>query len=202
MGYRIRVLGTRPEQPDLAYLRNGLRESKNNAILQVEAGSDDHWEHLALSHTKGPEIALIECNPVVEGELGHDELQEFIQEVSEYKPIAAARWLEEYLPKVKAIYALQLLSGTEVEGGWDAVHTVQSAIWTKAGGILQADSEGFSNEDGYHILWQFSERAKGKWQMAVFQDKKWIAFEMDLGNAVQRKAFLDGHVPAGARLIE
>ncbi|HET9363685.1 MAG TPA: hypothetical protein VFP71_01735 [Candidatus Angelobacter sp.] len=202
MGYRIRVLGIKAEQPDLDYLQNRLRESKSNAILQIEAGEDSNWEQLVLSHPNGPEIALIEYNPVVEGELGQEELQEFIEEVSEYKPITAAHWLEEYLPKVKVIYAFQLLSGTEVEGGWEAVHALQSAIWTKIDGILQADSEGFSNEDGYYILWQFSEGVKGKWKMAVLQGEKWIAFEMDLGNQAQREDFLKGKVPVGVRLIK
>ena len=112
------MLGIKAEQPDLAYLQNGLRESKSNAILQIESGSGDAWEQLVLSHPNGPEIALIEYNPVIEDEIGQEELQEFIEEVSEYKPISAAHWLEEYLPKVKVIYAFDLLSGTEVEGGW------------------------------------------------------------------------------------
>ena len=56
---------------------------------------------------------------------------------------------------MKVIYAFQLLSGTEVNDGWDGVHFLRGRIWRELGGILQADLEGFSNEDGYHILWQF-----------------------------------------------
>lgn len=201
MGYRIRVFGTRSEQPDVNYLQNSLREGKCRTVLTPETGTQENWEQLILAHPNGPEIALIECNPVIDGELGKEELDEYISEVEHYQPVSAAQWLKEYLLRIKVIYALQLLSGTEVDDGWNAVHAVQGAIWTKSGGILQADSEGFTNEDGYNILWQFSDGATGKWNMAVLERERWIAFEMDLGNLKQRKAFLEGKLPSGARLL-
>jgi hypothetical protein len=58
----------------------------------------------------------------------------------------------------------------DTERGWDAIHLVQSLLWSAADGILQADGEGFSNLDGYHILWQFSDSVKGPWNMAVLND--------------------------------
>lgn len=201
MGYYIRVLGTKLEQPNLKYLRDSLSSSKSRAVLKLETGTEESWNQLVLAHPNGTEIAVIDYNPVVEGELGQDELNEFIAESEHYQPTSAARWLKEYLPGVKTIYALQLLSGTDVDDGWNAVHTIQGALWTLSGGILQADSEGFTNEDGYNILWQFSDRATGKWKMAVLDREKWLAFEMDLGDAEQRKAFFEGRVPPGAPLL-
>ena len=65
---------------------------------------------------------------------------------------------------------------------------------------MQADREGFSNEDGYHILWQFSESAKGDWWMGVLRDGSWTHFQMDLGNLKQRESFFQGLVPDGAKL--
>src|ERR1041384_3321274 len=137
MGYYIRVLGIEPEQPELEYLRDRLAESESNAILRLETNTDKNWEQLVLTHPNGPEIAVVEFNPVISGELGEEELREFIEDVDTYKPLSAALWLKEYLPRVKAIYAFQLLSGTDVNDGWDAVHALQGAIWTKAGGILK-----------------------------------------------------------------
>lgn len=201
MGYRIRVLGTKEQQPRLEDLRAALERSKNDAILTIETKGSGSWEQLILAHPKGPEIALIEFNPVVDGELGKQELEEFIAEVEDYEPASAAHWLKEYLPTVKVIYALQLLSGTEVGNGWDAVHTVQSAIWDRSNGILQSDGEGFTNEDGYHILWQFSSNVTGEWNMAVLEGENWIKFQMDLGDLAQRKEFLAGSVPRRARRL-
>jgi hypothetical protein len=65
---------------------------------------------------------------------------------------------------------------------------------------LQADNEGFFNEDGYHILWQFNESAEGDGWMAVLQDGQWIPFEMNRGNREQRQSFFEGQIPKGAKL--
>ena len=66
---------------------------------------------------------------------------------------------------------------------------------------MQADGEGFTNEDGYHILWQFGEEVEGPLKMAVLgEDGRWTEFEMDLGDRRQRAAFLAGQVPDGVRL--
>jgi len=201
MGYRIRVLGIREEQPEVGYLREALEGSKNSAVLRTETEGDGGWEQLILTHPKGPEIALVEYNPVINGELGNDELEEFVAEVEDYKPASAAKWLKKYLPRVRVIYALQVLSGAEVGDGWDAVHTIQSAIWTRSNGILQSDGEGLTNEDGYHILWQFSDKAVGKWNMAVLEEGSWVRFEMDLGDRNQREEFLEGRLPRGVRRL-
>src|SRR3954466_6219644 len=105
MGYRIRVLGTRSEQPDLNSLCESLRKVESAAVLKLETGTEGNWEQLILSHPDGPEIALIEYNPVIDGEVGREELEEFIAEVENFKPISAARWLQKYLPRIKVIYA-------------------------------------------------------------------------------------------------
>jgi hypothetical protein len=201
MGYYIRVLGTKSDHPDFDYLQNSLAKSSSTAVLKLEVGTETNWEQLVLAHTTGPEIAILEYSPVINGELGQEELEEFIAEVGHYQPRSAAQWLRAYLLQIKAIYAFQLLSGTDAKNGWTALHALQAAIWTKVGGVLQADSEGFTNEDGYNILWQFSDGAKGKWNMAILENGKWILFEMDLGSAEQRRAFFDGRVPPGACLL-
>jgi len=102
---------------------------------------------------------------------------------------------------VKVIYAFHLLDGTDVDDGWSPLHRLHSAVWDKAGGILQADGEGFSDEDGYTILWQFSDRASDKWNMGLLKDGRWVHFEMDLGNEQHRNAFLGGQVPDGAKVV-
>jgi len=56
-------------------------------------------------------------------------------------------------------------------------------------------AEGFTNEDGYQIVWQFSDSVSGPWNMGVLQDGIWHHFEMDLGDPDHRVAFLKGRVP-------
>jgi hypothetical protein len=198
MGYYIRVLGTSPN----AIPVEELRESARPALIEVEKRDGETWEHLLLKHESGLEIATIEKNLVVPGELGADELSEFLEKVPLLKPESAALWLREYLPAVKVIYAFQLLSGTDSNDGWTPLHRVYSTVWNIAGGILQADGEGFSNEEGFTIVWQFSERVTGPWNVGVLTDNAhWTHFEIDLGNAEHRERFRLGKVPVGARLV-
>jgi len=198
MGYYIRVLGTKTDEIPI----EALREAAKPAVIEIASGLDNSWTELSLAHESGDEIAIIEKNPVIDGELGAEEVTEFIEEVAECKPDSAAAWLKQYLPTVKVVYAFQLLGGTEIDDGWTPLHSVHTKVWNLAGGILQSDGEGFSNEDGYTILWQFSESASGPWNCAVLgEDSKWANFEIDLGSLEQREAFQRGQFPHGAKSI-
>ncbi len=103
-------------------------------------------------------------------------------------------------PFLQAAFAIAM--GLLVNNGWDILGEVKSSIFAQVDGIIQADGEGFSDEDGYHILWQFSDSAKGPWWMGVLKDGEWIHFQMDLGNMKQREAFLLGKVPEGVEMAE
>jgi hypothetical protein len=196
LGYYIRVLGKNPAPIPL----ETLRSIAEPALLEGEDKGTD-WNELVLSHKSGTEIAIIEKNLVIDGELGAEELEEFVEEISDYKPDSAARWLKSYLPTVKVIYAFQILEGTEEEDGWTLLHKIFGEIKRLAGGITQADGEGFSNEEGYTILWQFSEQVTGSWNVGVLdQNDSWVHFEIDLGDLSHREAFWRGEVPAGVKL--
>ena len=201
MGYYIRVLTLKDEFISLDEINDHLYKSNLSVTLEVEDGNANQWTQLILKHGEESHVAVIERNPTNE-ELGEEEIQEFLEEIEEYKPDSAVKWLKSFLPKVKVIYAFQILSGADEGDGWEAIREVQGLIWNKLGGIFQADGEGFSNEDGYHILWQFSDSVTGPWNMAV---KKtfggWTAFEMDLGDKEQRQSFLNGKVPKGVNKI-
>src|SRR5262249_27000150 len=152
-----------------------------------QAGQPDSWTQITLSHPDGDDFAAIERHPVVEGQLGLAVLMEQIEDVLHYQPESAAKWLHDYLSRVKVIYSFQLLWAIDRGDGWDAVHALQARIWEACGGILQADLEGYTNEEGYHILWQFSERVAGTWNVAVLdENNQWVPFQMDLGNPQHR----------------
>jgi hypothetical protein len=197
MGYYIRVLGTTDVPLPIDTLRTCLPVDFG-VELSGRGSNQAVWLESTLRHKDGTEIAIIERNPVIPGELGADEIGEFVNEVGNAQPASASKWLLHYLPKVAVIYAFQLLSGTDIKGGWNAVHALQSYIWKQVGGILQADSEGFSNELGQHILWQFNDNVDGEYDMAVLDhDEKWVAFTMNVGDREHRQSFLDGRVPLG-----
>ena len=200
MGHYVRVLSTSADCIPLSELQSLLVEDKLLATLSAEEGTSDYWAQLILSHNDGREIAAIERNVVEDGSLGSEELTEFADEVANCKPANAAKWLLDYFPRVRCLYAFQVLSGTDHKNGWEIFGAVKDCIWSFAPSIIQADGEGFTNEDGYHILWQFRDSVTGDWSMGVLRDGCWNHFQMDLGNLKQRESFFQGQIPDDAKL--
>ena len=200
MGYYIRVLTPSDRVPTPGELQATLDGERRRARVTVEAGTPEAWEQIVLSHADGREIASIERDVAARGLVGSDEIREFIEELDDGEPKSSAEWLREYLPRVRTIYAFQVLSGADVRNGWASIHALIACLHSSLGGIIQADGEGFSNENGDHILWQFDDDVRGKWWMALLQDGKWVRFRMNLGNLKQRAAFMRGEIPPGVEL--
>jgi len=197
MSYYTRVLSQRADCPRFDQLVGALTERNPGAALSIEEGDADTWTSLLLAHADGTEIAVIERNPVAEGALGMEEVVEFIDEIADCKPNSAVPWLTSFLRSVKVIYAFQHLHGSNNTEGAGALRSISNFIWRRGDAILQADAEGFSNDEGYHILWQFSDHVSGPWWMAVRNGDGWLSFQMDLANQAHRQAFMDGKIPDG-----
>jgi hypothetical protein len=196
LAYYTRVLSKDEEFPSFEELAQLIQEEHSEYKLAIEEGSEEEWETLLLSSADDVEIALIERNPVSMGSIGQDAVAEFIDEMQDCKPESGVQWLAEYLAEVKTIYAFQHLQGAETVEGGNALHALRSALWERGEAIIQADNEGFTNEDGYHIVWQFSDSVSGPWNMGVLQDGVWYHFTMDLGDSDHRAAFFNGEVPS------
>lgn len=195
MGYYVRVL-TPEDRPIAPWI---LTEAV--ARFGCRTSGDTHsgeWGVIEALSRSGETLCIVERNPVVTGSVGEDEIGGFQEEIAECLPKAASEWLRTYLTKVRTIYAIQIFDEVYSDDGWAAVHAMQGAIWSATGGIFQADGEGFSNEDGDHILWQFSDRVEGEWWAAVLKAGTWERFRMDLGNEAHRCAFKSGEVPTDA----
>lgn len=196
MPYYVRVLSTSDSPPSFRRLSKSLVKANLGASIDLVAGKNRSWTELLLRHNDGSEIAIIERNSVASGSLAAEELIEFSKDIEDARPSSAVVWLKQYFGSVKTIYAIQILGGSDIGKGWEAIGHVKTAIWNAAPSIIQSDGEGFSNEDGYHILWQFSDQVTGQWWMAVLVDENWTKFQMDLGNAFHRDSFLAGSVPS------
>ncbi len=203
MAYFIRVLGTQDPDIHMDQLMEALVAEGMAANFAFDEGEDPaKWTVMDILNEEGDHLAQLERNPVKPGELGQEELDEFREYILEDKPVSAVTWLTSYFDKVKVIYAIQMLDAAFMEGNYEIVTNIKTTLWNLAGGILQADDEGFSNEDGYHILWQFDDDVTGDWSCAVLNEKgEWEKFVMDLGDKTQRKEFLEGKVPAKAKHI-
>ena len=195
MSYYTRVLSKDEEFPSFDELTQFVRTEHPSFKLTLEEGTEDEWESLLLSGNDDVEVAVVERNPVFDGSVGQDDIADFLEDVQDCRPKSGVQWLEDYLAFVKTIYAFQHLQGSETVDGSNALHGLRSKLWERGDAILQADGEGFTNEEGYHIVWQFSDSVSGPWNMGVLQDGVWRHFSMDLGDPDHRAAFLKGSVP-------
>jgi hypothetical protein len=202
LSYYTRVLSKDDEFPSLEDLAQSIRAQHPDYKLIVEEGNDEEWETLLLSGNDEVEVALIERNPVFDGSIGQDEIADFLEDLRDAKPESGVSWLVDFLESVKTIYAFQHLQGAETVDGSNVLHAVRSMLWERGDAILQADGEGFTNEEGYHIVWQFSDNVSGPWNMAILQDNTWFHFTMDLGDPDHRAAFLSGEVPGDVSAIQ
>jgi hypothetical protein len=200
MSYFIRVLGTADPDIHLDHIKDAL--ARQGLGARLEADEDDEpatWKVMSVTNPDGQDLLQIERNPVVAGRLGMAELTEFRGFIHQHRPASAVEWLLRYFDEVKVIYAFEVLSAAAADNNFEIVSAIRTAIWDRTGGILQNDNEGFTNEDGFHILWQFDDDAAGDKYCAVLNaDGSWQRFRMDLGDPFQRMAFLGGELPQTA----
>ena len=202
MPYYTRVLSKDEEFPPFDELAQFIRSAHPDYRLTLEEGTEEEWETALLVGTDEVEVALLECNPVFDGSAGQDEISDFIEDLYGCRPETGVEWLTEYLEEVKTIYAFQHLQGAETVDGSNALHGLRARLWERGDAIIQADNEGFTNEEGFHIVWQFADTVSGAWNMAVLQDGTWQQFKMDLGDPEHREAFLAGTVPFDVSAIQ
>lgn len=201
MGYYVRILGRKLAHFTADELQQALANS--NVAAKVES-ADLHtydWEFIDLLHPDGTPIVQIQQNGVTPGSLGQEEITEFLDEISEMQPVSAVAWLQSYLPTIRTILAFQIFNGSQTQRGWEKVDIVLRILKRHIGGIIQADAEGFTNEQGDYILGEFVERESGKSSVAVLNaQNEWVSFNMNLRSKTQREAFLAGKVPARVQI--
>ena len=202
MAYSTRVLSKQEAIPPFDELTQLIRSDHPNCKLTIEEGTEDEWDSLLLSTDDEVEIAVIERNPVFDGSVGQDEIADLLEDLYGAKPESGVAWLEHYLAEVKTVFTFQHLVGADSEEGSSALHALRSALWERGEAIIQADLEGFTNEDGFHVVWQFSDTVSGAWNMGVLKDGTWYHFKMDLGDPDHRAAFLNGEVPSDVSSVQ
>lgn len=204
MSYYIRILGTQNPDIHLDEILEALEEENLTAKLRIlKSEKPEQWTRFELRSEDEDLLAVVERDLVKESGMGKEELDEFRETILNFQPATAAKWLSNFFDQVVVIYAFRLTSIGMEEDTYPIVTTTQECIWNKVKGILQADEEGFSNEEGYHILWQFSDDAEGPLNCAVLNaEGKWDNFCMDLEDKKQQQAFKEGVVPPGAKVLK
>ena len=194
MGYFIRVLGLDGKPIAVDSLHAAL--AQDGLVARLDADEEDKpWSVMDIETADGAKLAQVEKNFVFPGCLAQAELDEFRVIIREHQPSSAVHWLDQYFDRIKVVYAIRVLEGALVDHHIDIVNSIKRAIWGVSGGILQNDLEGFSNDEGFHILWQFPDDAEGDKYCAILDGGTWVKFRMDLSDHFQRMAFWAGEVP-------
>lgn len=203
MSYCIRVLAEQEAPVAASAIKTHLDgKAVVDLKLDVAPESDVGWGDILFKTKRGRRLFVLHRN-AVSSEAGGKELKKLTAEIEKAQPQSGADWLKSYLPNVRAIYALELiLHNTRDDREWAILHSVHSLIWSNRGGIIQSDGEGISNKSGQYIVWQFADNVTGEWGAAVRNGTDWTPFMMNLGDQEQRKAFFEGKVPAGPKLLQ
>jgi hypothetical protein len=197
MTYDIRLFGKASVAVSVLQLQSVFEACR----FEVLDGDDARWTQLLVTSRRGEEICLIERADKARMAKEIDWLRE---ELADCRPRSAAHWTRNYLFAARELYGCRYLSFGLSR---DFVSIPSSVIWglqeIGGGGIVHAEGQGFSNEEGYQITWGFSDRARGTRQVAVLDgDGRWQSFEIDLSDEREREAFKLGARPAGAELLE
>jgi hypothetical protein len=201
MSYYVRVLTPEKRPISADGVRAGLAElGREDVTLVVDETEDEaDWTAIVAYTKDGEPIGLLTRDARADADsLAKEELEDFQEELAEALPKSGAAWVRQYLKQVETIYAVQLMAKAFEEEGAGVPGLVLEAIRAEVGGIIQADGEGFSNESGAQIVWQYDDEIDGTWTAAVLvPDKTWLTFEMDRADPAHRAAFQEGRVPEG-----
>jgi hypothetical protein len=169
---------------------------KQGNSLKLVSGSDALWEKIEIYEPADNLISVVERLPLSSGDTGQTTLAQLKSAVDNSYPLNAREWLKEYLSAVKTIYSFQLIGENITKEGWPVMGRVQNLLKDTLTGIVQADNEGFYNEEGDYILWQMYAGAAGTIPAATLDEKgQWISAQLRLDDDRAIEQFKQGLPP-------
>ncbi len=164
---------------------------------ELTAGTPKNWRQITIDYTDGSwSFDFERCAAPRKVE---KEIQLFREDLEGVEPTVNAQWVAKYLKRVKTVYLFRC-SINAPDTNMELVREIIDSLRDdEPSGLLYAELEGWSNEDGYHITWEFTGRVSGEWWMAIRGKDVWTSFQMKLGNRKHREAFKAGKVPAGLK---
>ena len=165
-------------------------------IVKDESGK---WKELVVKREDTNQVVTI----ITKSENIEEEKKLLTEGLADSEPVNAAEWVMEYLKSAKTIYKFEIFEGSDDQYGWYTLESIREAIWEEVEGILQNDGEGYRNEEGFFIVWQFEYEVEGPYEAAVMDKKgKWQCFEMELSDEEHIAQFKKGKVPQGLEILE
>ena len=190
MGYNVRLLTSSTKVVPFTELMLDIE------TVKLVSGMDISWERIEIFNSEGSLISVLERNAVSPGSPAEASLTELKRSVERSYPVGAREWIIQYLTRIKTIYDFQLLTDNIKKDSWLVLGRVQNLLKDALTGIIQADNEGYYNENGDYILWQMYEGASGSVPAAILNENgEWIKFELRLNDEKAIEQFKQGIVP-------
>lgn len=160
---------------------------------KLVSGTDTFWDKIEIYQPEGSLIAILERHPMSDGGPFENEMVKLKSTIENSYPANAREWLRKYLSMVKTIYSFQLLADNIKKGGWPVLGKIQNLLKDNLTGIIQADNEGFYNENGDYILWQMYAGARGTIPAATMDENGvWVPFHLKLEDSQAIEQFKQG----------
>lgn len=207
MPYHIWYLATSDECAPFHEYAELLETVGDSYSLTLTEGTDAEWVEFALAHKRDDhpigELRRIPVRPGITGDPGAEEIALFLGEIDGRQPVCNVPWLRRFLPRVKTVYLWSLYSGTDIDDGWAPVREFQVAFTDGEETAVYAELEGWSNTDGDHITWEFTDRVRGgdPWWFGLHLNGRWHRFQMDLADRERREFFKRGEIPPGVQVF-
>jgi hypothetical protein len=169
---------------------------KQGNYFKLVSGSSALWDKIEIYEPENNMISVMERLPLSAGGPAETTMAQLKSAVGNSYPVNAREWLRKYLSTVKTIYTFQLLAENITKDGWPVMGRVQNLLKDTLTGIIQADNEGFYNEDGDYILWQMYAGAAGTIPVATLDASgEWIAYQLRLDDDLATDQFKQGLPP-------
>ena len=189
MNYKVRLLTTSEEVIPFSHIRP-LAEQK------LISGTDQLWERIEIYGSGDNLLSTLERDIIEPESVGEAILKELSRKIQDKYPLNARQWLKNYFATVKVIYTFNIFPDRMTKKTWPILGGVQNFIKQSLNGIIQADNEGFYNEDGDYILWQMYDGATGSIPAANLNERgEWIPFSLRVDDEKAVELFKKGIVP-------
>jgi hypothetical protein len=169
---------------------------KQGNFIKLISGTAAAWEQIEVYQPENKLIAIVERHSLSENSSAANELAQLKDSLGGSYPVNAREWLRKYLSTVKTIYTFQLQGDKITKHGWPVLGRIQNLLKDTLRGIIQADKEGYYNENGDYILWQMYSGAAGTIPAATLDENgDWIPFQLRLDDNRTVDQFKQGIPP-------
>lgn len=187
--FYYRIFGTNPVKITFDELQECLddREIPLMAIEMVsEEDADDPnatFEEILLCDLKGNEVATLVWDDIKTSDILGQELDEFREMISDYKPEVNRSWLLDFFDSVTCCYAFALSESAFETENWEALAELTDVLRLLVEGIEQSDSGPVTNETGDIVLDIVDSEGEKDAEyfpcrVALREDGEWNTFEV------------------------